>query len=88
MLFRRRHGMFAAAGEALARVLATPTFELIPLSHAMDDASSLPRGARVSVTASSLKGIEATVGLARSSRRPASRQCRICRRGWCGTART
>ncbi|MBA2275763.1 MAG: methylenetetrahydrofolate reductase [Chloroflexi bacterium] len=63
MLFRRRHGMSAAAGEALARVLATPTFEVIPLRHATDDASSLPLGARVSVTASPLKGIEATVGL-------------------------
>ncbi|MDQ3553341.1 MAG: methylenetetrahydrofolate reductase [Chloroflexota bacterium] len=63
MLFRRRHGMTASAGEALSRVLATPTFELLPLKGAMDHAALLPPGARVSVTASPIKGIEATVEL-------------------------
>ena len=63
MLFRRRHGMSAAAGEALAHVLSSPTFELIPLKDAMDHAPFLPPGARVSVTSSPIKGIESTVAL-------------------------
>ena len=63
MIFRRRHGMSAPAREALADVLATPTFELIPLKGALDQAASLPPGARVSVTASPIKGIEATIEL-------------------------
>ncbi len=63
MLFRRRHGMSAPAREALAHVLAAPTFEIIPLRGALDNAASLPPGARVSVTASPIKGLEATVEL-------------------------
>ncbi len=63
MLFRRRHGLTAAASEALARVLSAPTFELIPLKNAMDQAAFLPPGARVSVTSSPIKGIESTVAL-------------------------
>jgi len=55
--------MSASAAEALTRVLATPTFELIPLKGAMDHAAFLPPGARVSVTASPIKGIDATVAL-------------------------
>ena len=49
--------------EALARVLADPTFELIPLKNAREQAAAVPRGATVSVTASPGKGIEATVEL-------------------------
>jgi methylenetetrahydrofolate reductase (NADPH) len=49
--------------EALDRVLTDPTFELIPLKNARDQAAALPRGATVSVTASPGKGIEATVEL-------------------------
>ncbi|MBA2266117.1 MAG: methylenetetrahydrofolate reductase [Chloroflexi bacterium] len=56
--------MSAAASEALARVLSAPTFELIPLKSAMDQAAFLPPGARVSVTSSPIKGIESTVALA------------------------
>lgn len=48
---------------ALLRVLADPTFELIPLRNAREQAAALPRGAAVSVTASPGKGIEATVEL-------------------------
>jgi methylenetetrahydrofolate reductase (NADPH) len=48
---------------ALARVLARPTFELIPLKNVQDQAAALPTGATVSVTASPAKGIEATVEL-------------------------
>jgi len=63
VLFRRRHWLTAAASEALARVLSAPTFELIPLKNAMDQAAFLPPGARVSVTSSPIKGIESTVAL-------------------------
>ncbi|MEA2675459.1 MAG: methylenetetrahydrofolate reductase [Chloroflexota bacterium] len=48
---------------ALTRVLSDPTFELIPLKNAREQAAALPRGATVSVTASPGKGIEATVDL-------------------------
>jgi methylenetetrahydrofolate reductase (NADH) len=47
----------------LARALADPTFELIPLKNAREQAAAVPRGATVSVTASPGKGIEATVEL-------------------------
>src|SRR3954447_11777793 len=63
MLFRRRTRLAPEAGDALARILAAPTFELIPLKHALDQAAWLPAGATVSVTASPAKGIEATVAL-------------------------
>ena len=52
-----------AEREALDRVLADPTFEIIPLKNAREQAAALPRGATVSVTASPGKGIEATVEL-------------------------
>jgi methylenetetrahydrofolate reductase (NADPH) len=48
---------------ALVQVLADPTFELIPLKNAREQAAALPRDATVSVTASPGKGIEATVDL-------------------------
>ncbi len=54
----------AADRAAIERVLADPTFELIPLKNAPGQAAALPRGATVSVTASPGKGIEATVELA------------------------
>jgi methylenetetrahydrofolate reductase (NADPH) len=63
VLFRRRSRMAPPAREALARLLAAPTFELIPLRSAMDQAAYLPSGATVSVTASPAKGVEATVAL-------------------------
>jgi methylenetetrahydrofolate reductase (NADPH) len=53
----------AAERAGLARVLADPTFEIIPLKNAREQAAALPRGATVSVTASPGKGIEATVDL-------------------------
>jgi methylenetetrahydrofolate reductase (NADPH) len=49
---------------ALARVLADPTFELIPIKNAAEQASNIPAGRTVSVTASPGKTIEATVELA------------------------
>jgi methylenetetrahydrofolate reductase (NADPH) len=63
VLFRRRSTVSAEGRDALARVLAAPTFELIPLKNALDQAAFLPAGATVSVTASPAKGIDATVAL-------------------------
>lgn len=63
MLFRRRSTLADPAREALARLLATPTFELVPLKNALSQADHLPPGATVSVTASPAKGLEATVAL-------------------------
>jgi methylenetetrahydrofolate reductase (NADPH) len=63
MLFRRRAPMSAPARAALARVLQAPTFELIPIRNAIEQAALLPSGSTVSVTASPAKGMEATVEL-------------------------
>lgn len=63
MFFRRRPRLSASATQALTRVLTAPTFELIPLKGAREQATFLPPGARVSVTASPNKGIETTVAL-------------------------
>jgi methylenetetrahydrofolate reductase (NADH) len=63
VLFRRRSSLTLAQSAALARVLRAPTFELVPLKNALDQAAFLPTGATVSVTASPAKGIEATVAL-------------------------
>ena len=49
---------------ALATILAAPTFELLPLKNAMDQAGHLPPGSTVSVTASPAKGLDATLALA------------------------
>ena len=64
MLFRRHARLTPASRAALATLLRTPTFELIPLKNALDQAALLPTGASVSVTASPTKGLEATVALA------------------------
>ena len=63
MLFRRRSSLAPVESAALARVLRAPTFELVPLKNALEQAAFLPAGATVSVTASPAKGIEATVAL-------------------------
>jgi len=63
VLFRRRRALTAPQAAALGRVLRAPTFELIPLRNALDQAALLPAGSTVSVTASPAKGIEATVAL-------------------------
>jgi len=54
----------AESAAALARVLADPTFELIPLKNVHEQAAAIPRGRTVSVTASPGKPIETTVELA------------------------
>ena len=57
----RRRGLDAPARVALAAALADPIFELLPLKNLPDQIPFLPAGARVSVTASPAKGIDATV---------------------------
>jgi methylenetetrahydrofolate reductase (NADPH) len=64
MLFRRHAALAVPARAALAAILEAPTFELVPLKHAIDQAAHLPPGVDVSVTASPAKGIEATIALA------------------------
>ncbi|HSL77524.1 MAG TPA: hypothetical protein VK867_11300 [Candidatus Limnocylindrales bacterium] len=64
MLFRRHARLSPSARDAMAGLLRSPTFELIPLKNALDQAALLPPGATVSVTASPTKGLEATVALA------------------------
>ena len=67
MLFRRRTSLTPTRAAALAGILRAPTFELVPLKNALDQAEFLPAGATVSVTASPAKGIEATVASAPNS---------------------
>jgi methylenetetrahydrofolate reductase (NADPH) len=63
-MLTRDRGLDATGQVALARVLADPTFELIPIKNAAEQASNIPAGRTVSVTASPGKTIEATVELA------------------------
>jgi methylenetetrahydrofolate reductase (NADPH) len=58
---RGRGGLDDAGRVALAGVLADPIFELLPLKSIGDQVPHLPAGARVSVTASPNKGIDATL---------------------------
>jgi methylenetetrahydrofolate reductase (NADPH) len=60
-LLARRRGLDDAAKAALRTVLADPIFELLPLKSLPDQIPHLPAGARVSVTASPAKGIDATL---------------------------
>jgi len=57
----RRGGLDAAGRAALAAVLADPIFEVLPLKNLPDQIGHLPAGARVAVTASPNKGIDATL---------------------------
>ena len=63
MLFRRHIRLAPPARAALAALLRTPTFELIPLKNALAQADHVPPGATVSVTASPAKGLDETIGL-------------------------
>jgi methylenetetrahydrofolate reductase (NADPH) len=56
-----RRGLDPAASTALRAALEDPIFELLPLKNLPEQIPSLPAGARVSVTASPAKGIDATV---------------------------
>jgi methylenetetrahydrofolate reductase (NADPH) len=60
-LLTRRRGLDEAGRAAVATVLADPIFELLPLKSLPDQIPHLPPGARVSVTASPAKGIDATL---------------------------
>jgi methylenetetrahydrofolate reductase (NADPH) len=62
--FRRRGVVDAAGRLGLARALAEPTFEVLPLKSAQAGIPWIPAGTWVSVTASPSKGIEATIDLA------------------------
>ncbi len=48
----------------LRKLLEHPKYELIPLKNVLEQASHLPAGATVSVTASPAKGMDATIDLA------------------------
>jgi methylenetetrahydrofolate reductase (NADPH) len=61
---RRHAGLPASEAEALGRVLSNVTFELLPLASVHERISFLPAGARVSVTASPARGLDATLSLA------------------------
>lgn len=61
---RRRSGPDATAGDAIRRVLDHPKFEVLPLKNVLDQASWLPDGATVSVTASPTKTLEDTMNVA------------------------
>jgi methylenetetrahydrofolate reductase (NADPH) len=58
---RGRVGLDGASRAALRTVLADPIFELLPLKSIGEQIPHLPVGARVSVTASPSKGIDATL---------------------------
>jgi methylenetetrahydrofolate reductase (NADPH) len=60
-MIKRRGRLDEAEAAALAAVLVDPIFELLPLKSIGDQIAHLPAGARVSVTASPSKGIEATL---------------------------
>jgi len=50
--------------DAVARLIANPIYELIPLGTARDDAAALPATARVTITTSTRLGLDATMNLA------------------------
>jgi methylenetetrahydrofolate reductase (NADPH) len=60
-LLTRRRTLSEGDRAALREVLADPIFELLPLKSIADQVPHLPAGARVSVTASPAKGIDATL---------------------------
>ncbi len=64
MLFKRKVEASPAGKAAIRALLEDLTYELIPLSNVLPQAEFLPTGARVSVTASPAKGMQATVDLA------------------------
>ncbi len=60
-LLGRKRGLDDASAAALRTALEDPIFELLPLKNLPDQVPHLPAGARVSVTASPAKGIDATL---------------------------
>jgi methylenetetrahydrofolate reductase (NADPH) len=61
VLGRRRGGLDEASAAALRTALEDPIFELLPLKSLPDQIPHLPPEARVSVTASPAKGMDATL---------------------------
>lgn len=59
--FRRRGRLTPRGRDALVRALDASTFEVLPLGNVGGQIQALPPGARVSVTASPAKGLEATL---------------------------
>ena len=57
-------GLTADERNVLARLVANPIYELIPLGSARDHAAALPAGAPVTVTTSVRLGLDATLALA------------------------
>ncbi len=53
-----------AEAQALAGVLASPVYEVMPVGSSDEAVAALPAGARVSVTASPSRGLEPTVAMA------------------------
>ena len=60
----RLNGVGPATRSAIAEVLENARFEIIPLKNAVTQASHLPSGSVITVTASPNKGMEATMDLA------------------------
>jgi len=63
-LFKRKVEASVDGKAAIRALLQDLTYELIPLSNVLPQAENLPDGARVSVTASPAKGMQATIDLA------------------------
>lgn len=63
-MLKRKVNISAAGRAALLSLLDDMTYELIPLSNVLPQSEFLPEGARVSVTASPAKGMQATIDLA------------------------
>lgn len=63
-MFKRKVEVSPEGKATIRALLEDFTYELIPLSNALPQAEFLPEGARVSVTASPAKGMQATVDLA------------------------
>jgi methylenetetrahydrofolate reductase (NADPH) len=53
-----------ALRRALAALVGSPIYELIPLATARDDAAALPSHSRVTITTSTRLGLDGTLGLA------------------------
>lgn len=62
-MLKRSVNISSEGRAALIALLSDMTYELIPLSNVLPQAEFLPPGARVSVTASPAKGMQATVDL-------------------------
>jgi len=63
-MLKRKVSISVEGKAALIALLGDMTYELIPLSNVLAQSEYLPEGARVSVTASPAKGMQATVDLA------------------------